>query len=76
MIRRYQRLDLGDTFPIIDNPFRISLSENITQPLSQITGTPLDNTNLSQPLTGGQQLSTQQRGQQVFGALDPVFGGS
>ena len=76
LIRRYQRLDLGDTFPIIDNPFRISLSENITQPLSQITGTPLDNTNLSQPLTGGQQLSTQQRGQQVFGALDPVFGGS
>ena len=76
LIRRYQRLDLGDTFPIIDNPFRISLSQNVTQPLSQITGTPLDNTNLSQPLTGGQQLSTQQRGQQVFGALDPVFGGS
>ena len=76
LIRRYQRLDLGDTFPIINNPFRISLSENITQPLSQITGTPLDNTNLAQPLTGGQQLSTQQRGQQVFGALDPVFGGS
>jgi hypothetical protein len=74
LIRNYQKLTLGNTFPIIDNPFRVPVTQNITGPLSQITGTPLDNTSLSQPLTGNQQVATAQRGQQVFGSNDPIFG--
>ena len=74
LIRNYQKLTLGNTFPIIDNPFRMPVTQNITGPLSQITGTPLDNTSLSQPLTGNQQVATAQRGQQVFGSNDPIFG--
>tara|TARA_Y100000401_G_scaffold93682_1_gene79991 strand:- start:191 stop:5380 length:5190 start_codon:yes stop_codon:yes gene_type:complete len=74
LIRNYQKLTLGNTFPIIDNPFRMPVTQNITGPLSQITGTPLDNTSLSQPLIGNQQVATAQRGQQVFGSNDPIFG--
>ena len=76
LIRNYQRLKFGDVFPIIDNPFRTNISERVTAPIAQIGGTSLDNTALAQPLIGGQQLPTAQRGQQVFGALDPIFGGS
>jgi hypothetical protein len=74
LIRTYQRLKIGDAFPLIENPFRPTVSENIMGPISQITGTPLDNTSLSQPLTGNQQVATAQRGQQVFGSTDPIFG--
>jgi hypothetical protein len=74
IIRRYQRLRLGDDFPIIDNPFRATISERAIGPISQLGGTPLDNTALAQPLIGGQQVATAQRGQQVFGSTDPIFG--
>ena len=76
LIRNYQRLKFGDKFPLIDNPFRTTISERALEPIAQLGGTPLDNTALAQPLIGGQQLPTAQRGQQVFGALDPIFGGS
>ena len=74
LIRSYQRINLGSEFPLFDNPFTPTLSENVMGPLSQITGTPLDNTSLSQPLTGNQQVATATRGQQVFGSTDPIFG--
>ena len=74
LIRSYQRINLGSEFPLFDNPFTPTLSENVMGPLSQITGTPLDNTSLAQPLTGNQQVATATRGQQVFGSTDPIFG--
>ena len=74
LIRRYQRLKMGDVFPLIDNPFRATISERAIGPISQLGGTPLDNTSLAQPLIGGQQVATAQRGQQVFGSTDPIFG--
>ena len=74
LIGRYERLKMNDQFPLIDNPFRINISERVTAPIAQIGGSPLDNTTLAQPLIGGQQLPTAQRGQQVFGPLDTVFG--
>jgi len=74
LIRRYRNLKLGDQFPLIDNPFRINISERVTAPIAQIGGSPLDNTTLAQPLIGGQQIPTAQRGQTVFGSTDPIFG--
>jgi hypothetical protein len=65
---------MGDVFPLIDNPFRATISERAIGPISQLGGTPLDNTSLAQPLIGGQQVATAQRGQQVFGSTDPIFG--
>jgi hypothetical protein len=76
LIKSYQRLKFGDEFPLIDNPFRTTISERALEPIAQLGGAPLDNTSLSQPLIGGQQLPTAQRGQQVFGPLDTIFGGS
>lgn len=76
LIKSYQRLRFGDEFPLIDNPFRTTISERALEPIAQLGGAPLDNTSLSQPLIGGQQLPTAQRGQQVFGPLDTIFGGS
>ena len=74
LIGRYRNLKLGDQFPLIDNPFRINISERVTAPIAQIGGSPLDNTTLAQPLIGGQQIPTAQRGQTVFGSTDPIFG--
>ena len=74
LIRSYQRLKFGDKFPLIDNPFRTTISERALEPIAQLGGTPLDNTVLAQPLIGGQQVATAQRGQQVFGSTDPIFG--
>jgi hypothetical protein len=76
LIRNYQRLRFGDEFPLIDNPFRTTITERALEPIAQLGGTPLDNTSLAQPLVGGQQTPTAQRGQQVFGPLDTIFGGS
>jgi hypothetical protein len=74
LIRNYERLKFGDVFPLIDNPFRPRVGENVMGPISQITGTPLENTNLTLPLTGTQPTNVAQRGQQVFGSTDPIFG--
>ena len=46
----------------------------MTAPIAQIGGSPLDNTTLAQPLIGGQQIPTAERGQTVFGSTDPIFG--
>ena len=75
-MRKYQRLRFGDEFPVTDNPSRTTISERALEPIAPLGGAPLDNTSLSQPLIGGQQLPTAQRGQQVFGPLDTIFGGS
>jgi len=73
--RQFNNLPLIlEDFPIIPNPFSITQP---TLPTSGInTGLPNLNLGLSMPTATGTTGNTVQKGQTVFGPLDPVFGSS
>ena len=74
--KRYSKLRLGDNFPMFDNPFRTSFSQELPQRFNAFSVPQLDNRNLATPLTSPatNQQATLNRGQQVFGTTDTVFG--
>ncbi len=74
--KNYSKLRLGDEFPIIDNPFKTSFTDQLPQRFNAFSVPSLDNKSLSTPMTtpGTNQQATLNRGQQVFGANDNIFG--
>jgi hypothetical protein len=73
--RQFNNLPLIlEDFPIIPNPFSITQPTLPTSGIS--TGLPNLNLGLSMPTGTGTTGNTVQKGQTVFGPLDPVFGGS
>ena len=75
LIQRYNQRPLGGQgLPQLDNPFKTSLGQTIRQPLTNLMTSPLQNDNLAQPLLPATQQNTLQKGQQVFGSNDLIFG--
>jgi len=75
LIRQYKKLNFGQEFPLFDNPFRTSLNQQLPQTFNAFTPQGLNNQSLTTPLTTpGTNQQTLAKGQQVFGATDPIFG--
>ena len=79
LIARYNNLPLGGSLPVIENPFRQILGEGITSQMSETTpqGLKVNLTNPVVPRTGSTQTNmnqTAEKGRNVFGATDPIFG--
>ena len=76
MIRKYENMPLwgGFQFPRFENPFSVKLPQATVPPvasIAQATGVTAPNVN---PAVGTNQQAMIKRGQQVFGATDPIFG--
>ena len=76
LARQYSKVNtLEGGFPFIENPFRRTQETGLPSAvlpsnLPSVVGGPLPT------VVGTGAVNTSQKGQQVFGPLDPVFGGS
>jgi hypothetical protein len=76
LARQYSKVNtLEEGFPFIENPFRRTQETGLPSAvlpsnLPSVVGGPLPT------VVGTGAVNTSQKGQQVFGPLDPVFGGS
>ena len=76
LVKQYSKLRLGEEFPTLENPFRTSFDQPRPQPSNAFTPS-LNNQSLSSVpnmIPGANQQAIIQRGQQVFGPTDTVFG--